>query len=63
MNYKPILIICGEPNSVFIEIILKIIKKKKFKSPIVLICSKKILLKQAKAIKEKNLVLLWFLLQ
>ena len=53
MKFKPIIIVAGEPNSVFIEIILKIIKKKKFKSPIVLICSKKILIKQAKAIKEK----------
>ena len=31
MSYKPIVIVAGEPNSVFIEIFLNIIKKK-FKS-------------------------------
>ncbi|WP_428080533.1 4-hydroxythreonine-4-phosphate dehydrogenase PdxA [Candidatus Pelagibacter sp.] len=56
MKYKPIVIIAGEPNSVFIEIFLKIIKKNKFKSPLVLICSKKILFKQAKFLKEKILI-------
>jgi len=53
MKFKPIIIVAGEPNSVFIEILLKIFKQKKFKSPLVLICSKKLLLKQAKALKEK----------
>jgi len=53
MRFKPIIIVAGEPNSIFIEIFLKIINKKKFKSPIVLICSKKILFKQSKALKEK----------
>ena len=52
MSYKPIVIVAGEPNSVFIEIFLNIIKKKKFKSPIILICSKKILFKQAKKLNE-----------
>ena len=31
MNYKPIIIVAGEPNSIFIEIFLKIIKKKNLK--------------------------------
>ncbi len=53
MKFKPIIIVAGEPNSVFIEILIKIIKKKRFKSPLVLICSKKIFIKQAKALKEK----------
>ena len=53
MRFKPIIIVAGEPNSIFIEIFLKIINKKKFKSSIVLICSKKILFKQSKALKEK----------
>ena len=52
MRFKPIIIVAGEPNSIFIEIFLKIINKKKFKSPIVLICSKKILFKQSRALKE-----------
>ena len=53
MKSKPIIIIAGEPNSIFFEIFLKIIKKKKFKCPIVLICSKKILEKQSKALNYK----------
>ena len=42
MNYKPILIVAGEPNSIFVEILIKSLKKKIYKSPIVLIISKKI---------------------
>ena len=38
MNYKPLLIVLGEPRSVFIEIFLKAYKKlrKKIKRPIIL---------------------------
>ena len=43
MNYKPILIVAGEPNSVFFEIFFKSIKLNRFKSPIILIASIKIL--------------------
>ena len=48
MNYKPLLIVLGEPRSVFIEIFLKAFKKlrKKIKRPILLIGSKKLLKKQ-----------------
>jgi 4-hydroxythreonine-4-phosphate dehydrogenase len=42
-NYKPIIIVAGEPNSIFLEIFFKSIKRKKALSPIVLICSKKLL--------------------
>jgi len=52
MNFKPIIIIAGEPNSVFFEILLKIIRNNKFKSPIILVCSKKILIKQSKVLRE-----------
>ena len=31
MKYKPILIVAGEPNSVFLEIFFKSLKKKKLK--------------------------------
>ena len=48
MNYKPILIAVGEPNSVFLELFFKVISKKKIKSPIILIASKKILELQMK---------------
>ena len=53
MKFKPIIIVAGEPNSVFSELFLNITKKNQFRSPIVLICSKKILLKQSKALKTK----------
>ena len=52
MNYKPIIIVAGEPNSVFFELFFKVIKKK-IKSPIILIASKKLITKQAKILKKK----------
>ena len=48
MNREPILIVAGEPNSVFLEIFFKSIKNKKYKSPLIIIVSKKLLLKQMK---------------
>ena len=48
MSYKPIIIIAGEPNSIFLEIFFKTFKKKKFKSPILIICSYKLFLMQMK---------------
>jgi len=52
VNYKPIIIVAGEPNSIFFEIFFKVIKKK-IKSPIILIASKKLIIKQAKIFKTK----------
>ena len=52
MNCKPIIIVAGEPNSVFFELFFKVIKKK-IKSPIILIASEKLIKKQAKILKEK----------
>ena len=48
MNYKPLLIVLGEPRSVFVEILLKAYKKlkKKIKRPIILIGSAKLIKKQ-----------------
>ena len=54
MKSKPIIIIKGEPNSIFLEIFFKTIKYKKFKSPIILISSLKILKLQMKKLKFKN---------
>ena len=51
MNYKPIIIVAGEPNSIFLEIFFKAFKYKKYKSPIILICSLKILNLQMKSFK------------
>ena len=39
MNYRPIIIVAGEPNSIFFEIFFKAVKTKKFKSPIILVAS------------------------
>tara|TARA_Y100000768_G_scaffold363259_1_gene322751 strand:- start:402 stop:1364 length:963 start_codon:yes stop_codon:yes gene_type:complete len=50
MNYKPILIVAGEPNSIFFEIFFKAIKKK-IKSPLVLIASQELLLLQMQKLK------------
>ena len=48
MSYKPIIIVAGEPNSIFLEIFFKTLKKKRFKSPILIICSHKLFLMQMK---------------
>ena len=52
MNFKPIIIVAGEPNSIFFELFFKVVNKK-IKSPIILIASKKLILKQAKILKKK----------
>ena len=48
MRIKPILIIAGEPNSVFLEIFFKTLKKKIINNPIILIVSKNLFFKQMK---------------
>ena len=53
MNFKPILILHGEPNSIFLEIFFKSLKYKKFKNPLILICSQKILKFQMKKLNFK----------
>ena len=54
MKNKPILIVAGEPNSIFLEIFFKSISTKKFKSPLVLICSLKLLKLQMKKLNFKK---------
>ena len=54
-KYKPIIIVAGEPNSVFLEILFKSFKKK-ISSPIILICSKKLLIFHMKKFKFKKKV-------
>ncbi|MDA9646861.1 4-hydroxythreonine-4-phosphate dehydrogenase PdxA [Candidatus Pelagibacter sp.] len=46
MNYKPILIVAGEPNSIFLEIFFKSIQANHYKSPLIIIASKKLLEQQ-----------------
>jgi 4-hydroxythreonine-4-phosphate dehydrogenase len=59
MNYDPILIVGGEPNSIFLEIYFKVLKNTKIKSPLILISSKKLLMLQMKKFKfEKNIKVL-----
>jgi len=48
MNYKPIIIVAGEPNSIFLEIFFKCIQKNYYKSPLIIIVCKKLLIKQMK---------------
>ena len=48
MSKKPILIVAGEPYSIFSEIFFKSLKRLNLKRPLVLIASKKIFLKQMK---------------
>jgi len=58
MNFKPIVIVWGEPNSVFSEIFFKFTKNYKSKKPIILIGSKKLLIKQLEKLNfryNKNL--------
>ena len=54
MNYKPILVVAGEPKSIFYEIFFKSVKAKKFKSPIVLIASREIIKKEVKKYNYKK---------
>ena len=56
MNFNPIIIVAGEPNSIFLEIFFKAIKYKKYKNPIILIASKKIVLSQMKKLKFKTAI-------
>ena len=54
MRHKPILIVPGQINSIFFEIFFKSLKKKKFRSPLVLICSIEIFKASAKKYKFKG---------
>ena len=54
MNYSTILIVAGEPNSIFLEIFFKIMKKNKILSPLILITSNKLLKMQMRKLKFKK---------
>ena len=54
MKSKPILLVAGDPNSIFLEIFFKSIKMNKYKSPLVLVCHKKVLENQMKKFKFKK---------
>ena len=48
MVYKPIIVVAGEPNSIFSEIFMKSLKFQRFRSPIILIASQKLMKLQMK---------------
>ena len=48
MSKKPIIIVAGEPNSIFLEIFFKCIKTNKYKCPLIIVVSKKLLQAQMK---------------
>ena len=54
MKIKPIIIVTGEPKSIFYEIFFKSLKKNKFKSPLLLVTSVKLFKKQMKKFKFKG---------
>ena len=59
MIYKPIILVAGEPNSIFLEIFFKALTYKNFKSPIILIASLNLLKLQMKKLNiKKNIKLL-----
>ena len=53
MKIKPIIIVSGEPNSIFSEILIKSLKKIKKKKPIILFSSHKLLKLQMKKLNYK----------
>ena len=56
MNSNPILIVPGEPRSIFFEIFFKSINSQKIRSPIVIICDRRIFNKEIKRFKFKKKV-------
>ena len=54
MKINPIILVAGDPDSIFFEIFFKALKKKKIKSPLILICCKKLFLNQMKYFKFKT---------
>jgi 4-hydroxy-L-threonine phosphate dehydrogenase PdxA len=55
-KYKPIVIVSGEPESTFLEIFIKALKYKNFKSPLILICSLNLIKNEIKRLKFKKKV-------
>ena len=54
MKCKPILIVPGDPNSIFFEIFFKSIKKNTYKSPLILISSLDLVKKEIKRFNIKK---------
>ena len=61
MTYKPIVVVAGEPNSIFFEIYFKALKYQKFKSPLIMIASHKLIkLQMDKMNIKKNIRIIDF---
>ena len=61
MNSKPIIIVCGEPNSIFSEILVKAVKKYNNTKPLIIIGSYNLINSQLESLNLKlklNLVTL-----
>ena len=56
MKNKPIVLVAGEPRSIFFEIFFKAIKRNNYKSPLVLICCKNLLLQELRKNKFKKIL-------
>ena len=54
MKIKPIIIVAGEPDSIFFEIFFKSLEFNKYKSPLILLCCKNILKLQIKKFGVKK---------
>ncbi len=54
MSFSPILVVAGEPNSIFLEIYFKTINKIKIKNPVILIASLKLVKLQMNKLKFKK---------
>ena len=50
MKNEPIIIVAGEPYSIFLEIFFKSVKRNIFKKPIILIVSHELFIRQMKAL-------------
>ena len=53
-SYKPIVVVSGEPESTFLEIYIKALKYKNFKSPLILICSLNLIENELERLKFKK---------
>ena len=59
MKIKPIILVAGDPKSIFFEILFKSLKKRKYLSPLILICNKELLLSQMKYFNFKKKIKLF----
>ena len=59
MNSKPIIVVAGEPNSIFIEIFVKSLKKKKYKNSIISLGGGAYENSLVRKASQKNAITIW----